>query len=62
MSLCGAEKMVDEVLLLRRNAEELLRQGQPAKALVLLQKAREADSLQADIDHMMNVCRAKLGG
>lgn len=62
MSLCGAGKTVDDVLLLRRNAEELLRQGQPAKALVLLQKAREADSLQVDIDHMMNVCRAKLGG
>lgn len=62
VSLCGAGKTTDEVILLRRNAEELLRQGQPAKALVLLQKAREADSLQADIDHMMNVCRAKLGG
>lgn len=61
-ALWGAGSTADEVLLLRRNAEELLRQGQPAKALVLLQKAREMDSLQVDIDHMMNLCRARLGG
>ncbi len=39
-----------------------MRQGQPSKALVLLQRARSLDSLQLDIDRMMNQCRAKLGG
>jgi tetratricopeptide (TPR) repeat protein len=58
----GAGTASDEVVMLRRSAQELLRDGQPAKALTLLQRARELDSLQADIDQMMNQCRAKLGG
>jgi len=62
LHLAGAGTASDEVVVLRRNAQELLRQGQPSKALTLLQRARELDSLQVDIDHMMNQCRAKMGG
>ena len=52
----------EDVTFLRKVAQDLMRQGQPSKALVLLQRARALDSLQLDIDHMMNQCRAKLGG
>jgi tetratricopeptide (TPR) repeat protein len=48
--------------LLRRQAEDLLRAGKPASALVVLQKARSMDSLQMGIDNLMNRCRAELGG
>jgi tetratricopeptide (TPR) repeat protein len=52
----------EDVTFLRKVAQDLIRQGQPSKALVLLQRARAMDSLQLDIDKMMNQCRAKLGG
>jgi len=52
----------EDVTFLRKVAQDLMRQGQPSKALVLLQRARALDSLQLDIDHMMNQCRASLGG
>lgn len=58
----GGNSPPEDVTFLRKVAQELMRQGQPSKALVLLQKARAMDSLQLDIDRMMNQCRAKLGG
>lgn len=61
--LWGAGKSPPEdVSFLRKVAQDLMREGQPSKALVLLQRARALDSLQMDIDHLMNQCRAKLGG
>ena len=58
----GGNTPPEDVTFLRKVAQDLMRQGQPSKALVLLQKARAMDSLQLDIDKMMNQCRAKLGG
>src|ERR1035437_5151997 len=58
----GGNTPPEDVNFLRKVAQDLIRQGQPSKALVLLQRARAMDSLQLDIDKMMNQCRAKLGG
>jgi len=42
-------------------ASELLREGQPRKALVLLQRARSLDSTQLEVDRLRALCRARLG-
>src|ERR1035437_1481361 len=61
--LCGGgNSPPEDASFLRKVAQDLMRQGQPSKAMVLLQKSRSMDSLQFDIDKMMNQCRAKLGG
>jgi len=50
-----------EVATLVRSASELLHEGQPRKAMVLLQRARSLDSSQSEADRLMDLCRAKLG-
>ena len=61
LRFAAADVPSDEVGVLRRDAEELLRQGRPAKALVLLQRARGLDSMQRDIDQLMDECRVRMG-
>lgn len=46
---------------LYRSAQELLRAGEPNKAMVVLLQLRKKDSLQLEVDRLMNQCRAKLG-
>lgn len=50
-----------EVGTLLRSASALLRDGEPRKALVLLQRARSLDSAQIEVDLLANQCRSKLG-
>jgi len=50
-----------EVPTLVRSARDLLRGGQAAKALVLLQKARALDSTQVEVDRLMAQSRFQLG-
>lgn len=50
-----------EVASLVRNAGELLRADQPAKALVLLQRARSLDSTQVELDRLTGQCLSRLG-
>lgn len=57
----GAVNDTDEASKLIRGAQELLKEGQPAKALVQLQRARALDSIQEGIDQLMWRCRIKMG-
>ncbi len=50
-----------EAATLLRSAKALLREGEPRKALVLLNRARALDSTQSEVDALANQCRAKLG-
>lgn len=50
-----------EVPTLVRNAGELLKADQPAKALVLLQRARSLDSTQVELDRLSGRCLSRLG-
>jgi tetratricopeptide (TPR) repeat protein len=50
-----------EVPTLVRSARDLLRSGQPSKALVLLQRARSLDSSQVDLDRLAAQCNFQLG-
>lgn len=50
-----------EISGLVRNAGELLRADQPAKALVLLQRARSLDSTQVELDRLTGQCLSRLG-
>lgn len=50
-----------EVSVLVRNAGELLQADQPAKALVLLQRARSLDSTQVELDRLSGQCLSRLG-
>ncbi len=51
----------DEVGSLSRSAKALLDDGHARKALVLLRRARALDPRQAEVDQLMDACRASLG-
>lgn len=51
----------DEVGSLSRSAKALLEEGHARKALVLLRRARALDPEQAEVDHLLDACRASLG-
>lgn len=60
LQLAGAPA-AGEVATLLRSASALLGDGEPRKALVLLQRARSLDSAQSEVDVLANQCRSKLG-
>lgn len=51
-----------ESAVLVKNARELLRDGQPAKAQALLRRARSQDSTQLEVDRLFVQCQSQLGG
>lgn len=51
----------DEVGSLAKSAKALLEDGHARKALVLLRRARGLDPEQAEVDRLLDACRAQLG-
>jgi tetratricopeptide (TPR) repeat protein len=60
-SLLSGATTPEESGTLVRSARELLRDGQPAKAKVLLKRARSLDTNQVEIDRLVAQCQARLG-
>lgn len=57
----GSASVPGETSLLAGQARELLASGHPAKAEVLLRRARALDSVQSEIDRLQARCHAALG-
>lgn len=51
----------DEVGAMTRSAKALLDEGHARKAMALLRKARALDPRQAELDRLLDACRARLG-